>query len=354
MTINDKLPPTNTTLNSSYTTAKTLTDAACGHCPNATHSTGQLHRGQKAMLLRLCLLIITLACSLTALSHADIWQDVEHGYADNDGVKIHYATIGEGPLVVMIHGFPDFWYTWREQMTALKDDFKVVAMDQRGYNLSGQPEGEENYNMSFLTADVAAVIKHFGKEKAIVVGHDWGGVVSWNFAINKPEMVDKLVILNLPHPNGVARELANNPEQQQNSAYARAFQAGKASDPNIWLNGPMTPQRLAIWVRDQEAKSRYIEAFQQSDFDAMLAFYKQNYGSASRNPDQVLPKVKMPVLMFHGLNDRALHSDGLNGTWNWLEKDLTLVTIPGASHFVQQDASELISTTMKWWLLSRP
>lgn len=300
--------------------------------------------------LSLITLLLTI-CLFVNSTDAAVWDDVTHGYADSAGVKIHYATLGEGPLVVMIHGFPDFWYTWREQMAALKDDFQVVAIDQRGYNLSGHPEGEENYNMSYLTADVAAVIKHFGQDKAIVVGHDWGGAVAWNFALTQPQMVDKLIILNLPHPNGIRRELANNPEQQKNSGYARKFQAGKASDPDIWLNGAMTPQRLAIWVRDQEAKQRYIEAFQQSDFNAMLAYYKQNYGAG--DPNVELPKVKMPVLMFHGLNDTALHSDGLNNTWDWLEKDLTLVTVPGASHFVQQDASELVSRTMKWWLLAQ-
>ena len=123
-----------------------------------------------ALFLQLALLLM-----VSPLANADIWDDVEHGYADNDGVKIHYATIGEGPLVVMIHGFPDFWYSWRNQMDGLKDNFKVVAIDQRGYNLSDKPEGEENYNMRYLISDVAAVVHHFGEEKAIIVGHDW-----WN------------------------------------------------------------------------------------------------------------------------------------------------------------------------------
>ena len=94
----------------------------------------------------------------SSYAFADLWDEVEHGYADNNGVKIHYATIGEGPLVIMIHGFPDFWYSWRHQMEGLKDDFRVVAIDQRGYNLSDKPEGDENYNMRYLVGDVAAVI----------------------------------------------------------------------------------------------------------------------------------------------------------------------------------------------------
>ncbi|MDC3196854.1 alpha/beta hydrolase, partial [Gammaproteobacteria bacterium] len=165
---------------------------------------------------------------VASTAHGDLLDEVEHGYADNNGVKIHYATVGEGPLVIMIHGFPDYWYSWRHQMEGLKDNFKVVAIDQRGYNLSGQPEAESSYAMSNLIGDVAAVIRHFGEEKANIVGHDWGGIVSWQFAFALPEMVENLVILNLPHPNGMARELANNQEQQDNSGYARAFIAGKA------------------------------------------------------------------------------------------------------------------------------
>jgi epoxide hydrolase 4 len=118
----------------------------------------------------------------------------------------------------------------------------------------------------------------------------------------------------------------------------------------------MTPETLSGWVTDAAARKRYIEAFERSDFDAMLNYYKANYpkGSGADTPPlPPLPKVGVPVLMFHGLGDRALHQNGLAGTWDWIEKDLTLVTIPGAGHFVQQDAAELVTSTMKWWLTMR-
>ncbi len=254
---------------------------------------------------------------------------------------------------MMIHGFPDFWYSWRDQMDALSADFRVVAVDQRGYNLSGQPDGVENYDMRFLIGDIAAVIRHAGYEKAAIVGHDWGGAVAWSFAMYMPQMTDRLVILNLPHPNGMAREVANNPEQQANSQYARDFQTKSASDPDVFFGMPMTPQTLSGWVTDAEAKQVYVEAFERSSFDGMLAYYKRNYPGADTGgaaPPPAAP-VKAPVLEFHGLEDTALHSDGLNNTWDWLEKDFTLVTIPGAGHFVQQDASELVTKTMHWWLM---
>ncbi len=124
---------------------------------------------------------------------SDLMDRVEHGYADSNGVKIHYASIGEGPLVVMIHGFPDFWYSWRHQMEVLSSDFQVVAIDQRGYNKSDQPDGDENYDMRYLVGDVAAVIRHLGRDKATIVGHDWGGAVAWQFAFHVPQMTERLM-----------------------------------------------------------------------------------------------------------------------------------------------------------------
>ena len=269
---------------------------------------------------------------------------VQHGYAENNGVKIHYAALGQGPLVVMIHGFPDFWYTWRHQMEGLSEQFQVVAVDLRGYNDSDKPKGVDSYAMPVLAGDIMAVVRHLGQEQAIIVGHDWGGAIAWYLAMTAPGLVERLIICNLPHMQGLRRELANNPEQQKNSQYARDFQQEGA-------HLTLTSERLARWVTDPEAMLHYIEAFNKSDFEAMLNFYKANY---PREPyvDDSSPvvKVRCSVLMIHGLKDRALLPGALNDTWEWLEKDLTLVTVPDAEHFVQQDAADLVTRTMRMWL----
>ena len=303
---------------------------------------------------QIILSILFIFCSGNLI--ADILKEVAHRYVDNNGTRIHYVSVGQGPLVVMIHGFPDYWYSWRHQMSALKEQYQVIAIDQRGYNKSDQPEGIDNYAMPLLVSDVAAVIKDTGSKQATVVGHDWGGAVAWQVALNLPQITDKLIVLNLPHPNGLAREMRDNREQRTNSGYAQRFRQGKASDPDIFGGGPMTAQRLAQWVQDKEAKQHYVDAFNRSNFSSMLNFYKANYPNLSdERPENMTstPQLNMPVLIFHGLKDRALHSDGLNNTWDWIDQDLTIVTVPNAGHFVQQDAADLVSKTMKSWLLDR-
>jgi pimeloyl-ACP methyl ester carboxylesterase len=225
------------------------------------------------MLRSIAVFVLFLANAVAfAASAIDIDTRVAHGYADSNDVKIHYAALGEKskPLIVMIHGFPDFWYSWRDQMQALSGDYYVVAVDQRGYNLSDKPKGVENYDMALLVGDVIAVIKAQGRDKAIVVGHDWGGAVAWGVAMNAPQFVERLIILNLPHPRGMAHERATNPEQVKNSQYARNFQKEGA-------HLTLTPESLTFWVKDPAARAKYVEAFRRSDIEAMLHYYKRNY-----------------------------------------------------------------------------
>ena len=271
-------------------------------------------------------------------------DSVKHDYVNNKGVRIHYVTLGEGPLIVMIHGFPDYWYTWRHQMEILSKQFQVAAVDLRGYNESDKPKGVKNYITSLLAGDIISVIDHLGQKKAIVVGHDWGGSVSWYLAMKYPQRVERLIICNLPHPRALARELALNAKQQRNSQYARDFQKD-GSHQNL------TAEELAVWITDPEAKKKYIEAFEKSDFEAMVNYYKANYPREPYREDtSPVVKVRCPVLMIHGLKDWALLPGALNDTWKWVDNDLTLVTIPDAGHFVQQDAAELVTRSMMMWL----
>ena len=253
----------------------------------------------------------------------------------------------------MIHGFPDFWYSWRAQMPALAKQFHVVAIDQRGYNLSGQPEGVENYKTDKLVGDLVAVVKHFGPGKAVIVGHDWGGMVAWTFAMTHPELTDRLIVLNLPHPRGLMRELTTNPQQQKNSQYARNFQKPDAAKhisadaADLLGQRPRGPQGLPrLPSSGRRWKACSIITRQTIRASSPMTSRRRR----PSRPCPTLPAVKCSVLLIHGLKDQALLAGALNDTWNWIDNDLTLVTIPGAGHFVQQDAADLVTRTMVSWL----
>jgi pimeloyl-ACP methyl ester carboxylesterase len=145
--------------------------------------------------------------------------DVREGYADIGDVRLHYVEAGEGPLVVLLHGFPEFWYGWRLQIKPLvAAGFRVVAPDMRGYNLSSRPKGVKAYETDRLTADIRGLIQERGDKTALLVGHDWGGSVAWATAMKYPDVVDRLAILNAAHPRKLSQGL-HHPSQLRKSWY---------------------------------------------------------------------------------------------------------------------------------------
>lgn len=271
-------------------------------------------------------------------------------YAANSGVKIHYVLEGKGPLVVLIHGFPDYWATWKPLMAELnKAGYRTAALDTRGYNLSDKPQGVAAYAMPNLIGDVAAVIAAEGEKDATIVGHDWGAAIAWRTTFFRPDLVNKLVIMSVPHPTGMAREMATNADQQKNSQYARNFQQ-EGSEKNLTAEG------LAGWVKDPAAKPGYVEAFKRSDFAAMMNYYRANYPRGvgeTAAPPPAPPRIKVPVLVIHGMKDTALNAAGHSGTWNHVDADTTVVMFPQAAHFVQHDAAAQVNRTIRDWLDAR-
>ena len=299
--------------------------------------------------LRQAVTTLVIAWSLGACATRPIEQRVKHGFIQNGDVKIHYVELGKGPLIVMLHGFPDFWYGWRAQMDALAEDYKVVALDMRGYNLSDKPLGAGHYTLEALADDVESVIRQespakAGPPRAAVMGHDWGGSVAWHFAKTRPEMTDRLIVLNSPHPRALNRELVNNPDQRERMQYSQNFRKPES-------HAGVTSEQLANWVIDPEAKQRYIAAFDRSDVQAMMHYYRANFPPEPYTPDpSPAVKLRMPVLIIQSLEDRVLAPQTLNDSWELMERDLTIVTIPGARHFVQQDAAEMVNRTINSWL----
>lgn len=310
----------------------------------------------KLKFLNVSTLVATFVLMLVSTSShvfadsVSLFDEVDHHYADNNGVKLHYVSTGKGPVVLFVHGFPDFWYSWRHQMTGLADSFKVVAMDTRAYNKSDKPEGVDNYKIETLLADVDAVIKDLGEENVTLVGHDWGGAISWRFAMLYPERVNKLIICNLTHPNGYATVRANStPEQKANTKYIENFQK---PDAHKMFTAEGVTQMVA-GTESELVKSRYVTAYENSSFDGMLNYYRAMWPALNSQNAEPVPDLNIPVLQFHGLKDKAVDKDGLRDTWNWISQDYTLVTIPSANHWVQTEAHEMVTTTMKWWLSAR-
>ena len=275
---------------------------------------------------------------------------LEDHYARNGAVKIHYVAEGKGPLVVLVHGFPDYWATWKPLMATLSAaGYRTAALDNRGYNLSDKPQGEAAYAMPNLVGDVAAVVAAEGQKSTILIGHDWGAAIAWNTAFARPDLVNRLIIMAVPHPAGMARELATNKAQQAGSNYARNFQK-EGSEKNLTAEG------LAGWVKDPKEKPGYVEAFKRSDFGAMMNYYRANYPKGvgdSAAPPAPSPPITVPVLVIHGMKDTALNAAGHNGTWDHVTADTTILMIPSAGHFVQHDAEALVDRTVKDWLNAR-
>ena len=293
--------------------------------------------------------IVLLATFLftSILGAAEFADKVEHKFADSDGVTIHYAKAGSGPLAVFIHGFPDYWYSWRHQMEGLAENYTVVAMDTRGYNKSDQPTGVKNYGLELLIADVAAVIENEGRENVVIIGHDWGGVIGWSFAAARPDLTSRLIIINLPHVKNLARELAKMETQHQNSQYARNFQ-----QPNS--HEAISAERLASSLSrgDANLHAKYLAAFEDSSADAMMNYYRANYPREPYDSGAFveIDRIQAPVLQFHGLSDTALLPGALNDTWEELDQDWTLVTIPGAGHWPHHDKPDVVTNMIKAWL----
>lgn len=169
--------------------------------------------------------LAVLASAVTMASAEPAWKD---GYAEVNGVRLHFVEQGQGPLILFLHGFLEFWYAWKDMLAGFGCDHHAVALDMRGYNLSFKPASIDAYRIPVILEDVRALAAKLGAAKFVLVGHDWGGVIAWAFAAQHPQMLEKLVIINAPHPTVFARELANNPEQQKASSYFNLLNSPEA------------------------------------------------------------------------------------------------------------------------------
>ena len=283
-------------------------------------------------------------------------QKLRHDYAEVNGVRLHYASAGEGKLILFLHGFPEFWYAWKDQLAEFGRDHQAVAVDMRGYNLSAKPAEVEQYQMRHLIEDVRALGAHFGQKKFILVGHDWGGVVAWAFAATHPDLIEKLIIVNAPHPAVFQRELRENPAQQKASQYMLLFRSPQAEQTLSADNYAGLASRVVAWGAEDDRKA-YIEAWSQAGgLTGGLNYYRAaRIGPPAKEGEPVAanisvpPQIKVPTLVIWGEKDTALLTGNLEGLDGFVPQ-LQVRRIADGSHWVVHEKPELVNRYIREFL----
>jgi pimeloyl-ACP methyl ester carboxylesterase len=271
--------------------------------------------------------------------------ELREGYADLGDVKLHYVEAGEGPLVVLLHGFPEFWYGWRLQIEPLAAaGFRVVAPDMRGYNLSSRPDDVSAYDTGHLTADIRGLIRERGAESAMLVGHDWGGTVAWDTAMTHPEVVDRLAILNAAHPRKLLQGL-HHPGQLRKSWYFFFFQLPGVPESVVHANNWHFFRNFVDDARPAytpEELDRYVEAWSQPGAaTGMINYYRSSV--RQKNPEAQLRPISAPTLVIWGQRDRFLGPELAEPEHDDVPSLDRVERLPDASHWVHHDEHERVT-----------
>jgi len=274
-----------------------------------------------------------------------------------NGLRMRIARAGKGPLVVMLHGFPECWYSWRHQLRALSPHFTCVAPDMRGYGETDAPAGVDNYTIDKLVDDVAGLIKVLGRERAIVVGHDWGGGVAWATAMMRPEIVERLIVMNCPHPQKMREHLRSNPRQLLRSWYIFLFQL------------PWLPEALfragdfALVRRTLQKGAVQKNAFSAADLEHFRAAFDRPYSITaainyyralmrggflrkSVGSDLLGRKIEAPTMLIWGERDFALGKELTYEMEPLFSGPFQIKYIPDSGHWVQQEKPDLVNRYM--------
>ncbi|MTD32128.1 alpha/beta fold hydrolase [Planomicrobium sp. YIM 101495] len=274
-------------------------------------------------------------------------------FIETNGISLHVAEAGpkEGKLVVLLHGFPEFWYGWRHQISDLANaGYRVIAPDQRGYHLSSKPQGIEAYTLDILRDDIAGLIAHYGWEQAIIVGHDWGGAVAWHLAATKPDLVEKLIAVNIPHPRTMGKVMARNPLQWLKSSYMAFFQLPTvpeellAANHFAYMQTAMKGSGKGASFTEEDMK-QYRKAWAQPGaLTGMLNWYRAlRKGSMQQTPRKL---IEPPVRIIWGVGDpfllKSLAVESLKFCGNGEG-----MFIGNATHWVQHEQPRIVNRLIK-------
>lgn len=283
---------------------------------------------------------------------------IKHGYAEVNGIRLHYAESGEGDnLVILLHGFPEFWYSWKKQLIALSTNFHVIAPDMRGYNLSDKPPKTDDYKIDKLVADVIGLIDHFGVRQAAIVGHDWGAGVAWAVALKHPERVSRLIVLQVPLLAAWRANLSF--KQFLRSWYMFFFQIPRLPE---WLISRNNFAAIAQTFEEKVARKNsftneevelYKEAARQPGaLTGAINYYRANvfdrfFGKRPEGDSkQYSGRVRVPTLFIFGEQDFAILPQTVAGLDTYIDAYYRELRIPDSGHWVQNEAPDEVNAAM--------
>ena len=286
----------------------------------------------------------------------ELQKKIIQDYAQIGSVKLHYATAGEGDrLVILLHGFPEFWYSWRRQLVDLSENYKIVAPDMRGYNLSDKPTKVSDYEMDKLVDDITGLIRYFGYKNAAVIGHDWGASVAWALAMKHPEYLWKLGALQVPPI----------PIWKKNQTLKQFF----ATWYMFFFQIPVLPEFLfrlndyAFLEKALKNSTAEEDVFTDADIaeykkawsepfalTAMLNYYRANLVKRLFAKTEDIPKIKVPTVFIYGEQDKAILPETVRGVGEMIDAPYEEFHIPTSGHWVQQEASEAVTDILREFL----
>jgi pimeloyl-ACP methyl ester carboxylesterase len=273
----------------------------------------------------------------------EILNEIKEVYIKVNKISLHTILVGEGKPLIFLHGFPDFWYGWKNLIPNLKEKFRLIIPDMRGYNLSDKPKGTQKYKIDHLVKDIKGLIEELGLQEPYVAGHDWGGVVTWALAEKYPNLIKKLIILNAPHPKIFEQQLRTNKAQQKASYYI--FRFLKPNGEQFLFENEFKWLKLALFgsVVNKDAfddfdKEQYLKAWSQPDaISCGVKYYKANPSF-----DDLTGRITIPTLVIHGMKDTALLPTILDGLDTYV-KDLEILKVPKSSHWIMHDEPGLLT-----------
>ena len=276
--------------------------------------------------------------------------NVKHEDIEVNGIKLHVAKQGNGKkLVVLLHGWPEFWYTWRYQIPELAKHFTVYAPDLRGFNLSDKPHGISNYKTDTVASDIAALVQQSGFKKALIVGHDWGGAVAWTFATMFPELTEKLVVCNCPHPKLMLDSFKSNPSQLIKSWYIFMHQIPLLPEMIYQFTLPLFfKQFVRGWMYNKHNFSdddlnEFVKAFKHEGALTGSINYYRAMLQTKPNLKIFDKKIQSPTLLIWGEGDKALGKELTYNTEKYIDAAYEVKYIPNCSHWTQNDCPELVN-----------